>query len=37
MELTIPVKVTDRTFERLTEIAGDGGPKALRVAVLGGG
>ena len=37
MELTIPVKVTDRTFARLAEIAGDGAPKALRVAVLGGG
>jgi len=38
MELTIPVKVTERTFARLAEIAEDGGaPKALRVAVLGGG
>lgn len=37
MELTIPVKVTERTFARLTEIAGEGGPMALRVAVLGGG
>jgi iron-sulfur cluster assembly accessory protein len=38
MEMTIPVKVTDRTFARLAEIAEDGGaPKALRVAVLGGG
>ena len=37
MELTIPVKVTDRTFARLAEIAVDGTPKALRVAVLGGG
>jgi len=37
MELTIPVKVTDRTFARLAEIAEDGTPKALRVAVLGGG
>ncbi len=37
MELTIPVKVTDRTFARLAEIAEDGAPKALRVAVLGGG
>ena len=37
MELTIPVKVTERTFARLAEIAGDGAPKALRVAVLGGG
>ena len=37
MELTIPVKVTDRTFARLAEIAEDGAPKALRVAVLVGG
>ncbi len=37
MELTIPVKVTDRTFTRLAEIAAEGAPKALRVAVLGGG
>ena len=37
MELTIPVKVTSRTFARLAEIAEDSGPKALRVAVLGGG
>ena len=37
MELTIPVKVTERTFARLAEIAADGAPKALRVAVLGGG
>ena len=37
MELTIPVKVTDRTFARLAEIAESGAPKALRVAVLGGG
>ena len=38
MELTIPVKVTDRTFARLAEIAEDAGEtKALRVAVLGGG
>jgi iron-sulfur cluster assembly accessory protein len=37
MELTIPVKVTDRAFARLAEIAEEGGPKALRVAVLGGG
>ncbi|MCK5497540.1 MAG: iron-sulfur cluster assembly accessory protein [Hyphomicrobiaceae bacterium] len=35
--MTIPVKVTDRTFARLAEIAADGAPKALRVAVLGGG
>jgi iron-sulfur cluster assembly accessory protein len=38
MELTIPVKVTDRAFARLAEIAEDAGAaKALRVAVLGGG
>jgi len=37
MELTLPVKVTDRAFARLAEIAEDTGPKALRVAVLGGG
>ena len=37
MELILPVKVTDRTFARLAEIAADGAPKALRVAVLGGG
>jgi iron-sulfur cluster insertion protein len=37
MELTIPVKVTDRAFARLAEIAEQGAPKALRVAVLGGG
>ena len=37
MELTIPVKVTERTFARLAEIAEDGTAKALRVAVLGGG
>ena len=37
MELTIPVKVTERTFARLAEIAEEGTPKALRVAVLGGG
>ncbi len=37
MELTIPDKVTERTFARLAEIAAEGAPKALRVAVLGGG
>ncbi len=38
MELTIPVKVTDRAFERLAEIAeASGEQKALRVAILGGG
>jgi len=39
MDLQLPVKVSPRAFERLAEIASaDGGaPKALRVAVLGGG
>ncbi len=38
MELTVPVKVTDRAFERLAEIAeASGEAKALRVAILGGG
>lgn len=39
MELSVPVKVTDRAFERLAEIAeADGRDScALRVAVLGGG
>jgi len=38
MNLNIPVKVSDRAFERLAEIAATGGEaKALRVAVLGGG
>lgn len=38
MELTIPVKVSDRAFERLAEIAeASGERKALRVAILGGG
>jgi len=38
MQLTLPVRVTDRAFARLAEIAEDSGAaKALRVAVLGGG
>ncbi|HUF85886.1 MAG TPA: iron-sulfur cluster insertion protein ErpA [Thermohalobaculum sp.] len=38
MELSVPVKVTERAFQRLAEIAeASGEPKALRVAVLGGG
>lgn len=38
MSLTLPITVTERAFARLAEIAEDGGePKALRVAVLGGG
>jgi iron-sulfur cluster assembly accessory protein len=35
MDLTLPPKVTDRAFARLAEI--DAAPKALRVAVEGGG
>lgn len=38
MNLTLPVRVTDRAFARLAEIgAANGAPTALRVAVLGGG
>jgi len=38
MELQLPVRVTERAFARLAEIAEDAGEaKALRVAVLGGG
>lgn len=37
MDLTLPPKVTPRAFERLAEINGDDAPKALRVAVEGGG
>ena len=38
MELTLPVKVSERVFARLAEIAeASGERKALRVAVLGGG
>lgn len=37
MELTLPPKVTDRAFARLTEINADNGTKALRVSVEGGG
>ncbi len=38
MTLTLPPKVTDRAFARLAEInAASGAPKALRVAVEGGG
>lgn len=38
MDLTIPPKVTDRAFARLGEInEGSDTPKALRVAVEGGG
>ncbi len=35
MQLTLPPKVTERAFERLSEI--DAAPQALRVAVEGGG
>ncbi len=35
MQLTLPPRVTDRAFERLSEIAA--APRALRVAVEGGG
>lgn len=35
MELNVPPQVTDRAFARLAEI--DAAPKALRVAVEGGG
>ncbi|MDT0683739.1 iron-sulfur cluster assembly accessory protein [Roseicyclus sp. F158] len=35
MSLTLPPKVTDRTFARLAEISA--APQALRVAVEGGG
>jgi len=38
MDLTLPPKVTDRAFARLAEInEGAEAPKALRVAVEGGG
>ena len=38
MTLTVPPSVTDRAFERLAEInANEAAPKALRVAVEGGG
>ena len=38
MDLTLPPKVTDRAFARLAEINdGQSEPKALRVAVEGGG
>ncbi|MEM6422521.1 MAG: iron-sulfur cluster assembly accessory protein [Pseudomonadota bacterium] len=36
--MTLPVRVTERAFARLAEIAEESGkPTALRVAVLGGG
>jgi iron-sulfur cluster assembly accessory protein len=38
MDLTLPPKVTERAFARLAEInAAQSAPKALRVAVEGGG
>jgi iron-sulfur cluster assembly accessory protein len=37
MQLEIPPRVTDRAFERLSEISAGAGGKALRVAVEGGG
>ena len=38
MSLTLPPRVTDRAFARLAEIAAEAeGPRALRVAVEGGG
>lgn len=39
MDLNLPVTVSPRAFQRLAEIAEaeGGGPKTLRVAVLGGG
>ncbi|MEM9146274.1 MAG: iron-sulfur cluster assembly accessory protein [Pseudomonadota bacterium] len=39
MDLSLPVTVSPRAFARLAEIAAaeGGSPKALRVAVLGGG
>jgi iron-sulfur cluster assembly accessory protein len=38
MELTLPVRVTDRAIARIAEISeAEGGDKLLRVAVLGGG
>ena len=37
MNLTLPPKVTDRAFARLTEIGAGAEGKALRVAVEGGG
>lgn len=37
MDLTLPPKVTDRAFERLSEIGASQQGQALRVAVDGGG
>ena len=38
MDLQLPIRVTDRALARIAEISdAEGGPKLLRVAVLGGG
>ena len=38
MDMSLPVRVSERAFARLAEINAEGGaPKTLRVAVLGGG
>ena len=38
MELSLPIRVTDRALARIAEISeAEGAPKLLRVAVLGGG
>jgi iron-sulfur cluster assembly accessory protein len=38
MDLAMPISVTDRARARIAEIAeAEGGPRMLRVAVLGGG
>ena len=37
MNLTLPPKITDRTFSRLNEIGAGKQSKALRIAVEGGG
>jgi iron-sulfur cluster insertion protein len=37
MQLTVPPRVTDRAFARLAEINAGAAPRALRVAVEGGG
>jgi len=37
MDLSMPVRVSERAFARLAELNADGTSRALRVAVLGGG
>jgi len=37
MDLSMPVRVSERAFARLAELNADGISRALRVAVLGGG